>query len=89
MGLFQEWKAKAQGDAFAQSRVQAYQKRPEYELYDLEADPYEMHNLGGRPGMAEIFERLRTQLEAWMKQQGDLGRATEAQAKERQIERPL
>jgi choline-sulfatase len=35
------------------------------ELYDLESDPEELHNLAGEPGHAEKEEALRTRLLAW------------------------
>jgi N-sulfoglucosamine sulfohydrolase len=36
--------------------------RPVYELYDLEADPSELENLSGKPGLADIERGLRTAL---------------------------
>jgi arylsulfatase A-like enzyme len=33
--------------------------RPVYELYDLEADPSELHNLSGKPELAEVETELR------------------------------
>jgi choline-sulfatase len=35
------------------------------ELYDLEADPGENHNLAGQPGVAQVQKRLHEQLIAW------------------------
>lgn len=35
----------------------------EYELYDLQADPHEDHNLYGRPEVAELSQRLKARLE--------------------------
>lgn len=44
--------------------VAAYVQRPRMELYDLEADPDEIHNLAGRPDTAqlerELFEKVRS-----------------------------
>ena len=34
------------------------------ELYDLKRDPYELRNVVGDPGYAEIKRRLRTRLES-------------------------
>jgi arylsulfatase A-like enzyme len=36
----------------------------EFELYDLQADPHEDHNLYGRPETAELTTRLKLRLEA-------------------------
>lgn len=40
----------------------AYGKRPELELYDLNADPYQMNNLAQNPEYQSVVETLRTQL---------------------------
>lgn len=40
---------------------------PEFELYDLEKDPGEIHNLFDVPEYAEIQSRLRTELVRWRK----------------------
>ena len=76
-------KAKA-GDATARRLVDAYHHRPAVELYDLKTDPLEMTNLAGRPGSDAHIKRLRSKLEAWMKEQGDKGVETELKARERQ-----
>lgn len=46
-------------------------KRPEFELFDLEADPCEMQNLAGKADYAEIEEELRTKLEEHLRATGD------------------
>lgn len=81
---FQSWKARAsQGDAFAQEQVSRYETRPEFELYDLKADPYELSNLADDPSQTERIGHLKAELERWMDQQGDDGVATEMNALER------
>jgi uncharacterized sulfatase len=82
---FLSWVRKGEaGDVFAREQVERYRKRPEYELYDLEKDPFEMRDLAGNPDMAGVMRRLKAELAAWMEQQGDRGRATEAEAYRRQ-----
>lgn len=39
--------------------------RPPEELYDLEADAHEVHNLAKDAGHARVLEELRAKLEAW------------------------
>ena len=81
MDAYHSWKAKGeQGDAFAMERFEHYQRRPEYELYDLQADPYELENLADSPDYQKIQERLKAQVVAWMKQQSDQGKLTEFDA---------
>jgi N-sulfoglucosamine sulfohydrolase len=41
------------------------------QLFDLEADPYELNNLAGRPEQAQVQQRLREQLRQWQRQTGD------------------
>ena len=83
--LFRSWQQKAEaGDAFAAQRVNAYQHRPAEELYDLDADPHELHNLADDPAHAETLQRLSGRVDAWMEQQGDWGQATEMDALNRQ-----
>jgi N-sulfoglucosamine sulfohydrolase len=49
---------------------------PEEQLYDTEADPYEIHNLAGSsdPDDREALVRLRAALDTWLVETGDLGR---------------
>ncbi len=82
---FVSWEAKAKaGDEDAADKVRRYRQRPGVELYDVTKDPYEWTNLADDPEYADVQADLRRRLEAWMKEQGDLGQATEAAAKERQ-----
>ncbi|HOA51707.1 MAG TPA: sulfatase [Thermogutta sp.] len=46
-------------------------KRPEFELFDLLADPGEMNNLAGKPEVAAIEKELKEKLQAWMRDTGD------------------
>ncbi|MDA7641012.1 sulfatase [Opitutaceae bacterium] len=81
MEAYHSWKTKGeQGDAFALQRFEHYQRRPEFELYDLQNDPYEIENLAGKPVYGPTQVRLKEQLVAWMKQQGDQGKRTEFDA---------
>jgi arylsulfatase A-like enzyme len=52
--------------------------RPEEELYDLEADPYEISNLAAAPEQKQTLERLRGLLDAWIQQTKDNGATAEA-----------
>ena len=42
-----------------------YYYRDEWELYDLETDPEELHNLSGESEYAEILKELQEQLHTW------------------------
>ncbi len=79
--LFKEW---MEAD---NKRASAYIKRPGEELYDVVNDPYQLNNLVNDSGYNAIKTKLKTEMEAFMKQQGDEGIATEMRAFERQPKR--
>ena len=43
-----------------------YYQRPPWELYNLQTDPQELHNLIGHPSYADIQHTLKLQLSRWM-----------------------
>jgi len=47
--------------------------KPVEELYDLQKDPYEIHNLAGKPEYGEMLERMRAAHVEWMLETKDLG----------------
>lgn len=47
--------------------------RPEFELYDLEKDPYEMNNIIADPEYAHVANRMREALKKWMDEHNDIG----------------
>jgi hypothetical protein len=49
------------------------QSKPEEELYDLEADPWELNNLIDDPAYREKAQELRAALDQWMTDIGDMG----------------
>jgi arylsulfatase A-like enzyme len=51
--------------------------RPNEELYDLSADPYETNNLADDPQHREALESARKKLAEWEETTGDLGRKPE------------
>ncbi len=71
------WAKLAKTDAVARERLERFLHRPEVELYDLKNDPWERKNIASDPANRETLSRLRKQLDAWMKDQGDEGIATE------------
>ncbi|MDR1924943.1 MAG: sulfatase [Planctomycetaceae bacterium] len=84
--VYQSWVEKGKkGDAFAKEQAERYVKRPEWELYDLTNDRWEMTNIADAPENTAIKTKLKTALKKWMEQQGDLGHETEIKASERQV----
>lgn len=71
------WVRQAGSDPAVAAVVRRYHTRPAEELYDLDADPWELRNLADDPAHAATLARLRADLDAWMKEQGDEGLKTE------------
>ena len=53
--------------------------KPVEELYDLEADPYEVKNLAAEPAHAEKLEKLKEALFEWQLEIGDIGLIPESE----------
>ncbi len=54
--------------------------RPPEELYDLEADPFEVRNLAGDEAQQGTLATLRARLDRWMEETGDRGRRPEPES---------
>lgn len=70
--FFETWEAAAKNDAAAAAIVKRYHQRPAEELYDLENDPVELHNLAAGPAHLSQLQSLRAELATWMQEQGDM-----------------
>jgi uncharacterized sulfatase len=71
--MYLSWLEKAKSDPTAEQRVQRFRKQPEFQLYDLNNDPWEMNNLADNPEYAPQLNELKASIRAWMDQQGDPG----------------
>jgi len=58
-------------DYFLERGAKEHPELPEEMLFDTQADPHEMKNLAKKPEMAEIKERLKTELFRFMAAQND------------------
>jgi uncharacterized sulfatase len=70
---FQTWEEAAKRSAAAGAILQRYHARPAEELYDLSRDPEELNNLAAAPDQARRLAELRTEVDRWMRTQGDRG----------------
>jgi arylsulfatase A-like enzyme len=59
--------------------------KPKEELYDCNADPYEVHNLARDPKHAKKLKELRGELDKWIKQTHDMGAIPETELIKRGI----
>ena len=51
--------------------MQAYIHRPRFELYDLESDPDEVHNLASDLKHAELLDKMKARLKSFQKRTSD------------------
>ncbi len=51
--------------------VGSYIQRPEFELYDIQADPHEGKNLAGDPQHAELLQQMQQQLQQFQRDTND------------------
>jgi len=58
----------------------APERAPE-ELYDLEADPFEVRNLAADPSRESALKEMRGRLDRWMEETADQGRVPESAAR--------
>ena len=68
----------AEGKMTAEQAQFWSQERPAEELYDLQSDPHEIHNLADNPQYSDVLEKLRAVLENWMKETDDQGQYPES-----------
>lgn len=71
VGYFTSWEERARTDPVAKAILERYHRRPAEELYDLRSDPHEQRNLAADPAHAETLARLRAELGAWRREQGE------------------
>lgn len=66
-----EWAALAETDPRAQSILDRYFRRPEFELYHVAEDRWEMNNLAEDPSQAKRLAEMKAELRAWQTSVGD------------------
>ncbi|MEE3257910.1 MAG: sulfatase-like hydrolase/transferase [Candidatus Latescibacterota bacterium] len=67
------WRLHAAGEMAGPAAAMLQGKRPAEELFDTEADPHEIENLAADPAYAGELARLRSALDEWQREVGDLG----------------
>ena len=69
--VWDTWVEKAKTDPAAAKLMNVIEHHPAGELYDTQADPYELQNLAGKGELKPVLERLREKLTQWRNAQGD------------------
>lgn len=72
------YQARAEG-LLPQSGEAMFQPRPKEELYDVQADPYELNNLADDPEYRFVLEDMRSRLHQWILETKDTGFLQEAE----------
>jgi arylsulfatase A-like enzyme len=72
-------KAEEQGALPALAQQFSLGSKPAEELYDLDHDPHEVHNLAGEPQHQERLQAMRRQCLRWQKEIRDIGLVPEAE----------
>lgn len=78
--LYESWLNEGEVSKADYEHAKLYRNRPEFELYDIENDRFEMKNLYGQKSLNKVQEKLFTELKLWMNEQGDKGIETEWKA---------
>ncbi len=71
LNLAASWVPRAKKDNRAKTLVHKLHHRPEYELYDLSQDPYELENKADDPSHKKTLDRLKKALHAKLAKLGD------------------
>ena len=71
--VYATWLEKAQTDSAARRLVELIEVHPAEELYDTQADPYELNNLASSPAQSARVAAMRGALLKWMREQNDPG----------------
>ena len=66
-----EWWELGRKDPAAMETLMNYYSNPEFELYRVSDDPWEMHNLIDKPEVQAVASELKAKLKRWMQEQGD------------------
>ena len=69
--VYATWEEKAKTDEAVARLLKAIEWHPGDELYDTQADPYELTNLAKEAGQAERVRELRGRLRAWLEESKD------------------
>ncbi len=69
--VWDSWVEAAKADPRAARLVDLIEHHPAEELYDTQADPYELDNRAADPALRPVLNRLRADLKRWMADQGD------------------
>jgi hypothetical protein len=80
---WREWLEKAETDPAAQEKVDRVVKHPEFELYHIKNDPWELNNLAENPDYTQNVGEMHAQLKAEMDKLKDVFSTVDPKAAKR------
>ena len=78
--LYESWLKSTKTNPKQAAHAKLFRNRPEFELYNIKTDVYELDNLADDKSLTTIKIKLVSELKKWMLDQGDKGKKTEAEA---------
>lgn len=81
--LMREWRRLHAEGALSPPQAAFFEPRGAEELYDVVADPHQIHNLAGDPTFAAELARLRAEMDRWLSNHEDQGQVDELELIER------
>ncbi len=78
--LYEGWLKSTKTNPKQAAHAKLYRNRPEFELYNIKKDVYELDNLADDSALTAVKIKLVSELKKWMLSQGDKGIKTEAEA---------
>lgn len=83
MQVWRKWNA--EGKLNATQKLFFAPRKPKEELYDCNADPYEVNDLAANPKYADKLKELRAALDKWIEETHDMGAIPETELVKRGI----
>lgn len=83
-GSWREWVEKAKSDPDAQAKIDRVVQHPEFELYNIVNDPWELNNLANKPEYIQKVEEMHAQLKADMEKLNDSFQAADPKKERRE-----
>ncbi len=89
MLAYQQWRSLYQQGKLNPTQSQFFKTRPAEQLFDIDSDPHEVHDLAQDPQYQEVLEQMRQALATRVKALPDLSFFPESELVERGFENPV
>lgn len=86
---YQEWETLYKKGKLNKDQSKFFEIKPAEELYDVEQDPFELHNLATQPDQKGNLKKMRKDLKNWMNSMPDLSLYPEYYLLENAVQDPI